>query len=626
MENKSQEESAIRASLMPGKPDSQASLDQLIIKSTSSSSKSSVQGKIRFQRQNLYKRKKVQKSIKEIIKPKTPLKKRYFTTGHGIDETTKKDLSKEPSPFKYPQDLEEFAHKVMTKAWRNDIRVKELKVKCSQKPSHKDRQRQDLLQRLYVEDPTIDTLTTIVDLAPEYFTIVEGRPIPDNMDIRKYIDTVRDSLRTQIVNGYREDDIMLIEENLLLEQKIIEKILANYNKYVNTFEEFLYRDHTSSMELLKESERVATEAYDKYNEYKLVAKQYGAARSSLYNSEEKWRNCQMYEKFLHLVSPFSWRQQHQTNAPGTSFNEDDDLEENLFGKYCLSLEREQELSLNDLLGKFQEENPEDDSPELYFTNPEQLIEVFRFMEMQNLNSLLHSEELALPLEQVRYGMRRAEEMFDKEIKNLKEIIDKLEGGISWEEERAKYLEELALKLIGNEFKKLVMDDEVLNLHVFVEEVYETRIGPNDANLCIDDMMKAIEARYRHELLALDKVPAEQVALLESGCYAEQMMVMRLAEKAAKQYAELEQLTYKLNRAFAPPYKKTAGKELKKRSPPVEQRGQVVAPPRELTQTEAEYLDFFTDYCKYSDDPKDYGINTAAEPRQVIIELSSEEEK
>ncbi|XP_019762229.2 coiled-coil domain-containing protein 38 [Dendroctonus ponderosae] len=588
--------------------DSQTSLpDQLLIKSATSS-KSSLEPKWRISRTNIA----PIKHLREKTKTIPEVKKRYFTAGYGITKSKMRNLDKEPPPFCYPQDLEEFAHKVMTKAWRNNIRVKELIGKCSEKPSHKDRQSKDLLQRLYVEQPAIQTMKSILDIAPEYFKVVEGRPIPDRLDIRKYIDVVRDTLRTKIVNGYREDDIMLIEENLLLEQKVIESIKENYNQYVNAFEEFLYRDHTSSMQLLKESEQAARGAYDKYEEYKAVAKKYGAVRSSLYNSEEKWRNCQMYEKFLFLVSPFNWRYQRRgaTKAATTSPNEcNEDLEENLFGKYRLSV-AEKEVSLNDLILKFNQEYQESLPPELYFTNPEQLLDVFRFMEMQNLNSLLHSEELALPLEQVREGMRRAAEMFDDEITSLRDSIDKLEGGISWEEERAKYLEDLALKLIGNEFKKLVMDDEVLNLHVFVEEVYETRIGPNDANLSMEDMMRSIEARYRHELLALDKVPADQVALLESGCYAEQMMVMRLAERAAKQYAELEQLTHKLNRAFAPPFQKDEGKVPKKRSPPHKQRHQLAPPPRELTSSEAEYLDFFTDFCQYNDDPQDYGINTA----------------
>lgn len=75
----------------------------------------------------------------------------------------------------------------------------------------------------------------------------------------------------------------------------------------------------------------------------------------------------------------------------------------------------------------------------------------------------------------------------------------------WEEERAKYLEEFARNLIDNEFQQLIKSDDVLNLHVFVEDVYETRIGPNDANLSMLEMMTGIEERYRNELLLLDKV-------------------------------------------------------------------------------------------------------------------------
>lgn len=76
---------------------------------------------------------------------------------------------------------------------------------------------------------------------------------------------------------------------------------------------------------------------------------------------------------------------------------------------------------------------------------------------------------------------------------------------SWEEDRARYLENLSKKLIRTEFKKLVKDDNVLNLHVFIEDVYETRIGPNDANLTMLEMMRGIELKYRQELLQLDKV-------------------------------------------------------------------------------------------------------------------------
>ncbi|KAJ8947178.1 hypothetical protein NQ314_008679 [Rhamnusium bicolor] len=478
------------------------------------------------------------KVLQKILTP-TPLSKPYFTAGKRINDENQKDLQKEPSPFTYPENMEIFAHNVMTKAWRDDVRVKELKLKCFQRPSYKARQKRDLLNRLYVKEPTTSTMKVMKDIDPQYFSIIEG----------DYIELVRESLRTRIITGYREDDIMLIEENLKLEQTMIDTIKENYQTYVNTFEEFLYKDHTSAMALLKQSEEAAMKAYDMYEEYKSIAKKYGALRSSLFNLEEKWRNCKTYQKFLYTVSPLSWRMQQKAYRRASVFmmEEDPDDDENIFGRYRASLS-EKGVSLTDILKQFREELMDEQPPQLYFTAPEELMDVFRFMEMQNLNSLLHSEELAIPLDNVREGMKKAEELFDKEIKNLQEIIDKLEGGIKWEEQRVCYLEEVALKLIDGEFKALVKDDEV---------------------------------------------PSDQVAQLEVTFYAEQVMVMRLAEKAAKQYAELERLT----------------NNLKKRSPPLKPPKKVQLPPRCLTQAEQEYLEFFTDFCKYSDDPGAYGIDT-----------------
>lgn len=257
-----------------------------------------------------------------------------------------------------------------------------------------------------------------------------GRPIPDKLDIRSYIDLVRETLRTKIICGYREDDIMLIEENLLLEQKMIDTIKKNLQSYINTFEEFLYRDHTSAMELLRNSENTAKETYEKYEEYKLLAKEFGALRSSMYNSEEKWRNCKLYQKFLYEVSPMSWKQGRTRSRRASVFlMEEDPNDNNVFGKYKLSL-TDTEISLPNIIKLFNQEMAEETEPELYFKDPEQLVDVFRFMEMQNLHSLLHSEELAVPLDNVKESMRIAEKLFDDEIRNLQEAIDKLAGGIT----------------------------------------------------------------------------------------------------------------------------------------------------------------------------------------------------
>lgn len=126
----------------------------------------------------------------------------------------------------------------------------------------------------------------------------------------------------------------------------------------------------------------------------------------------------------------------------------------------------------------------------------------------------------------------------------------------WEEERAKSLEELSLKLLNNQFKNLITEESALSLYVFVEDIYESRIGPNDANLSMAEMMRFVEAKFRDELLKLDKLPKEQIRALETTYYRKESEIMKLAEEAAKQYVEIIRIMHNLDRALEPPYQKS----------------------------------------------------------------------
>ncbi|CAH1155462.1 unnamed protein product [Phaedon cochleariae] len=553
-----------------------------------------------------------------VVKPEPKSQQFYFTASPKVDQ----EADAKPLPYGYTKGLEEFAHKVLMKAWRDDVRVKELAVKCFEKPSYRNRNQLDLMKRLYVKDPPETKMKTILDVDPNYFTIVQGRPIPDKLSTQDYIRTLRESLRTKIINGYREDDIILLDENLVLEQHMIDLIQKNYQTYVNIFEEFLFKDHTTAMDLLRDAEKAADEAYDKWEALKKLSRKYAAARSSLYTSEGKWRNAKTYQKFLMQMSPLEWRERQGTFHRASAFMIDDDPndpddEENIFGKYRASLV-EKGVSLQDILNVFRSECQIDTPPALYFEHPQQLIDAFRFMEMQNLNSLLHSEELAVPLNAIQRGMEVANMLFDNQISNLQGEVKDLEDGILWEERRADYLEHLAQRMLDKEFKELIMSDEALNLFCFVEDVYETRVGPNDANLNIIDMMRGIETKYHDELLNLDKVPRDQVALLSESSYEEQIRVMRLAEKASKQYAELERLNYRLMKAVGPPFEKPKGKVPKNRSRPIQPLPPALPPRRTLTVEEEEYLKHFTDFCEFTDDPTQYGIDTTVPPKAVDV--------
>lgn len=160
----------------PRKADSQASgLDQIIIRSKSTSS-----DRDHVELPKLKPPKRVQKmsrQLKNILKPKIRAKEKYFTAARGVNDENAVDVSKEPSPYGYPTDLEQFAYKVMNKAWRYDERVRELQEKCFKKPCYKQRHQKGLLNRLYVREPKVDTMKTVLDVDSQYFSIIEGMEI-----------------------------------------------------------------------------------------------------------------------------------------------------------------------------------------------------------------------------------------------------------------------------------------------------------------------------------------------------------------------------------------------------------------------------------------------------------------
>lgn len=372
---------------------------------------------------------------KERVKQKTALervfgkkyasKNHYFSCGLKINDENQRNLLEEPSPFIYPNDVQELSYKELSKEWREKLRQVELKHKFNERNNYRSRQQLDLLHRLYVKEPQQQSLKTILDIDPEFFTIVAGRPVKTKQfDIRKYIKQIRLVLQAKIVTGFRDDEVMLINEHFLQEQKVIDKIKKQLEIYIDTFEEFIFNDHTSAMDLLKEADKETTLAFAKYDEYREISLDYGSMKSQVYNLEERWRNIKTYQKFLYMVSPISWREEHDYYhyKDGIPIGNESDV----FGKYQLL---DESVSLEDLINMFKEDVSTQEAPLLYFTEPYELLNVFRFIELQNLNSLLHIEELAIPIENIKNGMEAARLKFDAEINYLQDIINNLEGDI-----------------------------------------------------------------------------------------------------------------------------------------------------------------------------------------------------
>lgn len=230
------------------------------------------------------------------------------------------------------------------------------------------------------------------------------------------------------MNDLNSNSFVFADESFTLEQIVLDNIVKEFNVYIQTFEEFLYADHSNSMEMLRMSEKEGWAAAELYEKYRQVSKDYGALKSQVYNLEEQWRTCKLYQRFLYLVSPMEWRQQNDFYLKGTPEVEDEVDVSQIFGRFRLGSEIET-LTIEDLIGHFLEDVEIQEDPKLYFQSPEELLNVYNFIEIQNLNLLLHLEELSQPLENIKEGMHISRKKFDEEMEVLQDNVDSLEGGI-----------------------------------------------------------------------------------------------------------------------------------------------------------------------------------------------------
>ena len=477
----------------------------------------------------------------------------YFTTATSVDKATMRDLNAEPPPFWFPPDADEVSSRVLSKVRSKLRREEEARYDVITRPNYRSRQKMDILKRLYIPDEEVECKHPgILDIDPQYFKILEGRPIKEKLNVRRYVEEVRETLRTKLKVGYQLDEAMKMEEKLKDEESRLNNTEKLYEVFADSFNEFLQEDHESSTKLLHDAQIETEKSTNMTNQLKELEKQLEGVKCEVAILEENWRNCKMLQKFLYMASPMHWRKKHDyihRTGHSSVLLVSDML--TLFGRYRL-LSTESEVSLDKLLDLFLNDIKTGEEPLLYFAKPCELLQVFQNMELQNLNCLLHSDDLTDPIQTVQQGLTEAQKRFETERAYIADKINDLETAITWEEDRTQSLKDKARVLLYGLYKDQVMGESVVWLHVFVEDVYDTCIASKDTNRGLLEMMREIESKMESLLLSLDCLPSEIVRVAETTIYEEEARVKKQAELAEDRMKLMEKLTSRLRRTLEPP--------------------------------------------------------------------------
>ncbi|XP_044307071.1 cilia- and flagella-associated protein 100 [Varanus komodoensis] len=438
-----------------------------------------------------------------------------------------------------------------------------------------------------------------------------------------YINQKRQMFLLQYAVTVKKDEIQKLENLAIEEEAKLEKAEEDLEKDAAMFDEFLKENDRNSAQALKIAEKETKAKLEKIIEIRELTAQMMNIQSEIARFEDTLREYVVFKDFLYQLSPKEWRDDYERRKikerlvkiiPGVKdskllksreFREKSKRRTMSLSKpssFDLSavdlsssrtasqiLLKRDSFKLNRLSSRQTikpqpsrrqstqisptEDMPElsdeedDEEPELYFTDPHQLLNLFTELEEQNLSLIQNSQETEETLDELRHTLSNTRNKMDREIEQLKLLAETLQANIVKEEETAADLELKARVFSFGEYKADVQDKMLVSLHRKVLEVYRRCIGENEANLGTLQMLTVIEHQLDDLLECLERVPPAKIEQAEKAKEKERRMRMREEKIRQQRQLQEERLQRALARAQADVKKKTGRRLIFRSEPP-----------------------------------------------------------
>eukprot|EP01112_Ceratiomyxa_fruticulosa_P012749 TRINITY_DN3551_c0_g2_i1.p1 TRINITY_DN3551_c0_g2~~TRINITY_DN3551_c0_g2_i1.p1 ORF type:complete len:578 (-),score=170.96 TRINITY_DN3551_c0_g2_i1:41-1774(-) len=383
-------------------------------------------------------------------------------------------------------------------------------------------------------------------------TVARSRPPAPSL--ANFVASKRSIFLLQYSLAVKREEIQRLDETAQTREDALRKAEKMLEEDAARFDAFLKENNIKTMEATKRADQETKAKLDKVAELKKISGQIGAIRNELAKYDELLEDCRKYKEFLDRLTPPEFQEEIAKKEAQMKFEGKDSLE-----------------------------------PVMYFTEPQQLLNIFKSLEEQNMHLIQESQETEKVLEEIRQKRKDTEERMEKEINSLKSQIQSLETAISREKSKARDLTERAGK---NSVKSVTLDSqdqdqegalEILNAKV--AEVYAKVVGDLDTNtnsnlpgkisntatnmggsssLSTLHMLTAVERRMEELFEMRESLPKQYLTAAEKAKDKERRQKLREDKLEKQRVAQEMRIKRALDRSQAP-VKKREGKPVMFRS-------------------------------------------------------------
>ncbi|GFO44040.1 coiled-coil domain-containing protein 37-like isoform x1, partial [Plakobranchus ocellatus] len=512
------------------------------------------------------------------------------------------DIVPKGNPFKMPADSDIFLLRDKERQRKKQERIRQRNLRVHEKTTYASRVNFRTAAMIHPaeseseEEEESDKAVAVKD-DPQFTIAVTRDRHVEKESLAEYIAKKREMFLVQYSLGVKRDEMRKLEEIAQAEEKKLELAEQYLEEDAAMFDEFLKENDKNSVEAIKIAEQEAKLKMEKVNEIKKINAQMVGIKSEISKHEDTLKEYQLYRSFLESLIPQEIQEQRKQDrqskredkkmereSVGHTSNQSESSDKPMSGSSrekspatgkkkskilgsAASKQRKSSISEGQKVQELIDTEDSDEELDLYFTDYQQLLDIFSELEEQNLSLIQNSQETEEALEEMKHTIKQTKIKMEKETKTLKDQIDKLQAQIQKEETKAADLKIKAKLFNYGEFK--ADDDQeqhLAELNKKVEDVYRNCIGDNEANISTLQMLTNIENRLEELFETIETMPADKVEAAERAKEKERRLKMREEKMEQLRLHQEERVRRALERAQAEPKRKT-GKKLVFRSEP-----------------------------------------------------------
>ncbi|XP_059970220.1 coiled-coil domain-containing protein 38 [Mesoplodon densirostris] len=465
---------------------------------------------------------------------------------------------------------------------------------------------------------TVGTSTEKLGLDPTLILrLTEGADT--KRTVHEFINDQRDRFMLEYALSTKRNTIQKFEKHTTMKERQLMKAEKKLEEDAMAFEEFLRENDQRSVDALKIAGHETINKLQMTAELKKASMEIQSVKSEIAKTEFLLKEYMNYRFFLLKLSPKQWqiqqamkrvsknkenvnvmlpsimtklstrrREGNMEESRRISFSEDSSLgrgsQAKLHKTTTPTLEqkksslsnRAESTSSEDSLEFFLDDDMDYDlEPELYFKEPEELLQVLTELEEQNLTLVQYSQDVDENLEDVNKREKLIQDKINANIEFLLEHKEMLKANCVREEEKAAELELRSRLFSFGEFNSDAQEKLIDSLSKKINQVYKVCIGDAEVG-SLNPVQKLIKVESRLVELSdlIESVPKENVEAIERmkqndgkiRTMSSPLDRLREEKVKEKQKHQEERLKAALERAVAQP-KKKLGRQLIYRSKP-----------------------------------------------------------